>query len=314
MLAPGVSVVVPVYNSMQSLGALVEGLSQVLPQCHEKFEVLLVNDGSQDDSWNLICALARKHSWVQGIDLMRNYGQHNAILCGIRAACYDVTVTMDDDLQHPPEEIPKLLGKLDEGFDVVYGRAAELPHSWWRNQLSSRMKSGVAKLLRNPQVDQVSAFRALRTSLRVAFERFQVPRLSIDLLLLWGTSKFGSVIVEHRPRKEGNSNYSIFKLADLTLVTLTAYSTAPLRIATLLGLTFSGFGLLVLLYVIITYFVRGSLPGFPFLAATISVFGGVQMFTVGIIGEYLGRMYQRILDAPTYVIQQITENSNEGAR
>ena len=311
LLLSGVSIVVPVYNSESTLKELVARLAEVLPTCHERFEVLLVNDGSKDESWSVICQLAEQHSWVRGFNLMRNYGQPNATLCGVRTARYDVTVTMDDDLQHPPEEVPKLLRKLDEGYNVVYGRAVDLTHSWWRNLASSHIKWAASKLLKIPQVGQVSAFRCLRTTLRTAFEQFQGPRLSIDLLLLWGTSHFGSVYVEHRPRSEGHSNYGLFKLVDMTLVGLTAYSTLPLRMATMLGMMFSGFGMCTLLYVVANYFFRGSVLGFSFLAAIISIFGGVQLFTIGIIGEYLGRMYQRIMDAPTYVVHQSTRIRSE---
>ena len=118
------SVVVPVYNSQASLPALIERLAGVLPTVADRFEVILVNDGSRDESWDGICQAARKHAWVRGINLMRNYGQHNALLAGIRAARFAVVVTMDDDLQHPPEEIPRLLETLGQGHDLVYGTPA----------------------------------------------------------------------------------------------------------------------------------------------------------------------------------------------
>src|SRR5215471_16888871 len=132
-LAPGLSVVIPVYNSETILPELVPKLLAVLADVGRRFEVVLVNDGSGDQSWHVIEALVLQHGVVRGINLMRNYGQHNALLCGIRAVRYDVIVTMDDDLQHPPEEIPQLLAKLAEGYDVVYGTPAQEQHGFWRN-------------------------------------------------------------------------------------------------------------------------------------------------------------------------------------
>jgi undecaprenyl-phosphate 4-deoxy-4-formamido-L-arabinose transferase len=130
---PGISVVVPVYNSQETLAALIDQLDRVLTNLEGNFEAILVNDGSRDNSWAVISDLAKQFDWINGINLMRNYGQHNALLCGIRAARYDVTVTIDDDLQHPPSEIPKLLVELDRGYDVVYGTPATEQHGLWRD-------------------------------------------------------------------------------------------------------------------------------------------------------------------------------------
>src|SRR6476469_7175584 len=130
------SVVIPVYHSEKILPELVSRLSQALPAITDEFEVILVNDGSRDNSWQVIESLRKEHSWLRGICMMRNYGQHNALLCGIRAAKYEIVVTMDDDLQHPPEEIPKLLAKLNEGYDVVYGKPEKEQHGIFRDALS----------------------------------------------------------------------------------------------------------------------------------------------------------------------------------
>ena len=305
-LVPGISVVVPVYNAEPTLKELVAELAQVLPTCRDQYEVILVNDGSQDASWDVVSLLSEQYPWVRGINLMRNYGQHNATLCGIRAANYSMTVTMDDDLQHPPSEIPKLLARKEEGFDVVYGRPMTRSHSWWRNLAAIYVKWAMAKLLTIPQIGEVSAFRIFDTRIRNAFAKFQGPRLSLDLLILWGTARFSSVLVEHPPRQAGRSNYSLFSLVDRTLVSLTTFSTRPLRFATLMGFVVTGFGFCALIYVFARYFIHGSLPGFPFLASIICIFGGAQLFTTGIIGEYLGRTYQRSLDAPTYVVEDKT--------
>ena len=159
------SVVIPVYRSEQTLDPLIERLGQVLPKLADSFEVVLVNDGSPDNSWAAIERLSMQYSWVHGVNLMRNYGQENAVLCGIRAAHYEIIVTMDDDLQHPPEEIPLLLAKLNEGFDVAYGTPKKLPHSWWRNAFSVITKYAVSYVMGFKTVREISSFRAFRTFL-----------------------------------------------------------------------------------------------------------------------------------------------------
>lgn len=310
-IVPSCSVVIPVYNSERTLQPLVSQLGEVLPTAAHTYEVILVNDGSRDGSWEVICRLSREYPWVRGIHMMRNYGQHNALLCGLRAARCDIVVTMDDDLQHPPREIPKLLNKLEEGFDVVYGFPRELPHSFWRNLFSRLTKRTLAFVMDIKTVREISAFRAFRTGLRCAFSSYQSPGVIIDVLLSWGTTRFASVQVEEEPRRVGASNYTFAKLVSQALLILTGYSTVPLRLASWVGFAFTIFGVLIFFYVIYIYFVAGSIPGFPFLASIISLFSGVQLFTLGIFGEYLARIFDRSMDRPTYVVSELVENGNQ---
>ena len=183
---PTVSVVVPVFNSEATLPLLVQRLRPVLASCASAAEVILVNDGSGDRSWEVICELAARQEGIRGICLMRNYGQHNALLCGIRAARHEIIVTMDDDLQHPPEEIPKLLDKLAEGYDVVYGTPLQPPHGFWRNLASRITKLALQSAVGAEVARHVSAFRAFRTPLREAFANYHGPFVSFDVLLAWG--------------------------------------------------------------------------------------------------------------------------------
>ena len=310
--APSLSVVVPVYNSEGSLQALIQRLHEVLPSIASDFEIILVNDGSRDRSWQVIGELAARYPAVRGICLMRNYGQHNALLCGIRAARHEVVVTMDDDLQHPPEEIPKLLAKITEGFDVVYGTPLALPHALWRNFFSAFTKRAMANAMGIKAIRDISAFRALRTDLRKAFEGYQSPNLLLDVLLSWGTTRFAAVPVRHDPRRIGRSNYTFMKLFNQAMLVLTGFSTGPLRAASLVGFGATLFGLAVLLYVLGRYAVEGgSVPGFPFLASLITIFSGAQLFALGIIGEYLGRVFNRSMERPTYVVARRTGNDGE---
>ena len=234
---------------------------------------------------------------------MRNYGQHNSLLCGIRTAQYDVVVTMDDDLQHPPEEIPKLLKKLSEGYDVVYGTPQKKPHGFWRNIASRITKLALQSAIGVKIARSASAFRAFRTQLRDAFVTYQSPFVSIDVLLTWGSTSFATVPVRHDQRRVGVSNFTFRKLITHALNMMTGFSTLPLQLASLIGFAFTLFGLLVFVFVIGRYLVQGgSVPGFPFLASVIAIFSGAQLFALGIIGEYLARMHFRSMGRPYSVI------------
>jgi undecaprenyl-phosphate 4-deoxy-4-formamido-L-arabinose transferase len=301
-LADGVSVVVPVYNSQGSLPELVARLEPVLAAIGKPFEAIFVNDGSHDRSWDVLRDMACTRPWMRGFSLMRNYGQHNALLCGIREARYAIVVTLDDDLQHPPEEIPRLLAVLSQGYDVVFGTPASMRHSLSRNFLSRTIKWSMALAIGVETARHVSAFRAFRTHIRSAFSRFQSPHLLLDVLLTWGTSKFGAIQVRHDARKVGRSNYTLLRLFNQTMLLLTGFSTAPLRLGTIIGFGMTLFGLCVLAYVLAVYVTVGSVPGFPFLAGLISIFGGAQLFCIGMIGEYLARIFNRSMDRPPYVV------------
>lgn len=304
-----ISVVVPVFNGSSSLPELVSRLQPVLHDLCENYEVILVNDGSEDGSWETITRLTAEHVWMHGIDLMRNYGQHNALLCGIRAARYEIVVTLDDDLQHPPEEMPKLVHKLAEGYDVVFGVPEKRQNSLWRNLAALVTRWTLRSALGSKVPNDFSAFKALRTRTRDAFERYHSPFVNIDVLLSWASTRFGLVKVRHDARQFGASTYTFRRLVSYTLVTMTGFSTMPLRFASLAGFGFTIFGFFVLVYVLGRYFIQGgSLPGFPFLASTIAIFSGVQLFALGVIGEYLARMYFRTMDRPVYTIRSTTRS------
>jgi glycosyltransferase involved in cell wall biosynthesis len=306
------SIVIPVYNSQEALAELVQRLEAVLPLAASTWELILVNDGSSDQSWQVIQSLQTGRAWLRGVDLMRNYGQHNALLCGIRLARGAVIVTMDDDLQHPPEEIPRLLDKLQQGVDVVYGTPQQEQHGLWRDLASQITKLALQSAMGAATARQVSAFRAFRSQLRQAFQDYSNTYVSIDVLLTWGSNRFAAVPVRHQPRPYGKSNYTFKKLARHAVNMVTGFSVLPLRLASLMGFAFSLFGLLVLVYVIGRYLLLGtSVPGFPFLASTIAIFSGVQLFALGIIGEYLSRMYFRSMDRPAFVVREHSGNEHD---
>ncbi len=311
-ISQGISIVVPVYNSSLLLKDLILRLEKAFQDTskfskEQGFEVILVNDGSRDNSWEQISQLSKEYRWVRGLNLMRNYGQHNALLCGLRAAQFEITVTIDDDLQHPPEEIHKLVDKLSDGYDVVYGTPIHQSHSLWRNFASYITRLTLQSTMGIENARKVSAFRAIRTKVREAFQHYQSPYVVLDVLLSWGTTRFVALPTRHEPRAGGTSNYTLSKLILHAVNMLTGFTVLPLQMASLLGFGFALFGILVLLYVIGRYLIAGgSVPGFPFLASIIAIFSGVQLFALGIIGEYLARMHFRIMEKPSYVVREET--------
>jgi undecaprenyl-phosphate 4-deoxy-4-formamido-L-arabinose transferase len=312
-LQPGLSVVIPVYRSAAGLGELVDRLERALG-AHPAWELILVDDGSPDESSKVIQSLAATRRFVHGISLMRNYGQHNAILCGIRAARFDTIVTLDDDLQNPPEEIANLLAALTSDVDVVYGTPEREQHGLFRDLASVVTKMVLQGAMGATTARKVSAFRVFRTRLREAFADYRSPFVSIDVLLTWATTKFVAIRVRHDPRAVGQSNYTLRKLVIHALNMLTGFSTRPLRIASLLGFGFTFFGFVIFAFVLIRYLTFGTVvPGFAFLASIVAILSGAQLFTLGIIGEYIGRLHLRLMERPTYaVLSEVHGSSRAG--
>jgi len=296
-----------VYNSTASLEKLADRLEPVLAAEARTFELIFVDDGSQPGTWEAIERLTASKPWIRGLRLMRNYGQHNALLCGIREARHEWIVTLDDDLQHPPEEIPRLLAALEQGYDVVYGTPQQDRHDPWRNLASQFTKLVLATTMGAETARWVSAFRVFRTQLRDAFADTHGPYVSIDVLLTWGTARFGSVRVRHDPREIGTSQYSVRRLVTHAFNMLTGFSTLPLQLATWTGFALTLFGAGTLVFVVGRIVLQGAaIPGFAFLASLIAIFSGAQLFSLGIIGAYLARMHFRSMRRPAYTVRERT--------
>jgi glycosyltransferase involved in cell wall biosynthesis len=305
-----ISVVIPVFNAEASLENLYRQLIPALEAITEEFEVIMIDDHGGDGSWDVIKKLANQNKNVRGIRLSRNYGQHNALLCGIRAARYSIIVTMDDDLQNPVTEISILLAKLAEGYDVVYGSPKDEQHGIFRDVASRLTKIALKSAMGVATAKNVSAFRAFKSTLRDGFKDYRSPFVSIDVLLTWSTSNFAAVKVRHEPRLLGQSNYTLGKLISHAFNLMTGFSSLPLQLASLVGFVFTLFGFGVLAWVIGRYFVAGySIPGFPFLASIIAIFSGAKLFALGIFGEYLARIHFRTMDRPPYVVAEISDMS-----
>jgi undecaprenyl-phosphate 4-deoxy-4-formamido-L-arabinose transferase len=302
-----VSVVVPVYDGEATLAELVDRTVKVLEPRGAPFEIILVNDGSRDASWSRIVALAAGDARVRGLDLTRNFGQHAALLAGIRLARHAVTVTMDDDLQHPPEAIPRLLDAVEADRDVVYGTPSRDPRPLLRRASSWLLHGLLAGLLGSETEQHSSSFRAFRTGLRDAFADYRGAFVTLDALLTWGASRFDHVLVEHAPRRQGRSTYTTGRLVRHALNTVTNFSVRPLHLVSLLGFSFTLIGISAMGYAVGFYRLRGlPVPPDTFIFAVVCLFSGIQLFTLGVIGEYLARVHVRSMNRPAYVIRRDT--------
>lgn len=305
------SVVIPVYRSQESLRELYQRLVKTLTGLSISFEILFVEDCGGDNSWGVINELAKKDARVRGLQMSRNYGQHSALLAGIRAAQGELIVTMDDDLQHPPEELPKLLAKIESGYDVVYGAPEQEQHGFFRNMASQLTKLALQRAMGAETARNVSAFRLFRTPLRRAFDQYRSPSVNIDILLTWATTRFIALPVRHEARKYGESGYKTRNLITHAINMMTGFSTLPLKLASVTGFLFALFGMFVLVYVLVRYFLEGlAVPGFAFLASIIALFSGAQLLAIGIMGEYLARMYQSSMERPAYLLSETTRPGN----
>jgi glycosyltransferase involved in cell wall biosynthesis len=299
------SVIIPVYNSSASLEELTRRLDLVLSHTFRDYEIIFVIDGSPDDSWKVIQALALQNNRIRAFNLMRNYGQHNALYCGIMVAKYELIATLDDDLQNPPEELPKLLKEIEKGFDVIYGTPQQEHHGLFRDLASVITKVVLSSILGSEQARYVGAYRLFRSDLRRAFENFHGPYVNIDVLLSWASVHIGSVQVIHEGRLKGKSSYTLRKLISHAINLITGFSVIPLRISSITGFFFAFVGIIILVYVLVRRLLFGvAVPGFTFLASMIAFFSGAMLFALGIIGEYLARMYFRIMDKPKFVIRE----------
>jgi undecaprenyl-phosphate 4-deoxy-4-formamido-L-arabinose transferase len=276
------------------------------------YEIIFVDDASPDDSWDVLRRLqAEFPEDIVAIQLMRNFGQHNALMCGFHHVQGKYVITMDDDLQHPPEEIPKLLRAMQHtGVDVLYGVPDRRQHHLWRNT-GSGVVTAFYRLVFNSRV-QPSAFRIVRKELIDAVRAYSLNYTYVDGLLAWNTHRIGQVEVEHRPRAVGRSGYSIRRLLVLAFNLFTNFSLLPLQVASLVGML-AAFGGLAMgcLYLCLYLFSQITVPGYASIIVAVLVLGGLQLLALGIQGEYLGRLHLNMNRKPQYteraVLRAMTE-------
>ncbi len=302
------SVVIPVYRSSEILPRLASRLLAVLDATGLAYELVFVEDASPDKgaSWQALCQLREAHpDRIVAIQLMRNYGQHNAQMCGFRQARGNIVVTMDDDLQHPPEELPKLLDALKTGeLDLVYGSYGEKQHSNWRNLGSNLVNTFYRLTFRSPIT--VTSYRAIRRQLVESTFTYNLNFTFIDGLFAWNTQRIGEVPIRHEERAAGKSGYNVIKLVTLAFNLFTNFSLLPLQVVSFLGFLAAGSGFLVAFYYLVQFlFQRIAVPGYASIIIAVLVLGGLQLLALGIMGEYLGRLHLNVNRKPQYTVRQV---------
>ena len=306
------SIVIPCYQSGAALDALVADLAAL--RIEGGHEIVLVNDGSQDDTAARCRALVHSAAVpVTFVDLSRNFGEHNAVIAGLRVARGAHVITMDDDGQNPPAEVEKLYNySRGNGADVVYTYYAAKQHAFWRN-LGSRLTNRVADfLLDKPKGLYLSSFRCMNAFLVAQVCRYDGPYPYIDGLLFQVTQNAARMQVSHERRREGRSAYTLRRLLRVWLSMLLNFSVVPLRVASAIGLVFSVVGFVATVLVTIDALLRAEPRGWASLMCALFTFAGVQLLTVGLLGEYVGRMYITTNRRPQSVVREIVRSDGVG--
>lgn len=305
-----VSIVVPVYRSEAILPHLAAKIRDAFVALPWTYELILVNDVSPDASWEVIADLAGKHAEIRGICLTRNVGQHNATMAGLGQVRGDIVVIMDDDLQHPPEAISRLLEAIRAGADVCYTRYANRQHDAWK-KIGSWFNDRVATtLLQKPRGLYLSSFKALRRNIADQVVRYDGPYAYVDGLILDITRRIDVITIEHQARFAGEGNYNLRRSISLWLKMATSFSVFPLRLATVLGMLLTAASGIGIVAIIAQKLMQPSIAtGWASLIVTILFVGGIQTFCLGMLGEYLGRAYLKINKKPQYVIRETTSRS-----
>jgi len=302
IFVPDVSIVVPVYGGSAALPELCRRLNQALQSTGLDHEVILVDDRGQPETWGVICAITARYPRVRGLRLGRNFGQHAATICGIAHARGEWIVTMDDDLEHPPESIPTLLAAGDDDHPLVYGTFEKRTHAAYRNLSSELMRRMLKRAFPDLNEDYCS-FRAIHAPLAKQLDCFGFDRPYIDGMLSWLTSSTRSVSVPHEQRQHGESTYTMRKLLSHAANIFVTFSYLPLRIATFGGATLAAISFLYLLYVVYGR-LSGSIinPGYASLMSVVLFACGIQLLILGVVGEYVGRLMGATFRRPVYVV------------
>lgn len=304
-----VSFVIPCYCSEKTIASVLDeirGAMQGLPQY--AYEVILVNDGSPDNTFETLRALASSDCHVTAIDLARNFGQQSAIMAGLSHSSGDYVVCLDDDGQTPADEVGKLLQKLEEGYDVVYASYEHKQHSWFRNW-GSRVNSKMTEImLGKPRNLALTSYFAVKRFIVLEMLKYKHSFPYSEGLVLRSTRRICNVPVHHRQRQEGKSGYTLGKLIALWMNGFTSFSVKPLRLATYLGASSALLGFLYAIVIVIKHFVDSSIPeGWSSTMALQLVMGGIILVVLGLIGEYIGRIYICINASPQFVEREIVK-------
>ena len=304
-----ISFVIPCYRSALTIGKVVEEVEKSMAELSNRYsyEMILVNDYPEDETFEVIKKLAEEKEYITGINLARNFGQHAALMAGFQYCSGDITVCLDDDGQTPADEVWKLLDKLEEGYDAVYAKYSHKQHSAFRN-FGSRVNELMARfMLGKPKELYVSSYFAAKKFVIKEMIKYRNPYPYVIGLVLRTTKSIANVEVHHREREIGTSGYTLGKLFGLWFNGFTAFSIKPLRIATACGALCALAGFLYGIYTIVKKFINPIAPmGWSSTMAAIMFIGGMMMLMLGMVGEYIGRIYISLNDAPQYVIRETT--------
>jgi len=306
---PLLSIVSPVYRAEEIVAELERRITEEVSRITPDFEIVLVDDGSPDRAWSRIEEACAADPRVKGIQLSRNFGQHPAVFAGFEHCLGDVVVTMDSDLQYAPEDIPRLVGELSPEASVVSGYRSARADPWFRRIISTTLSRWLSRATGSELRDYGSMFRAYDRSVVTQLLRFRERRRFVPALVGWLGVPVKEIPVRHEPRGGGGSRYRLGPLVDMFLDLITGYATFPLRILTVLGFAGAVLGLAATISLLTYRIVSGTGP-----SGLVSAFGlvffllGVQLFIVGLIGEYVGRVYIEAKDRPYYIVREVTRN------
>ncbi|WP_457594091.1 glycosyltransferase family 2 protein [Hydrogenimonas sp.] len=309
---PHISVVTPVYGCARALPELYERLVKTLTPITENFEIIMVNDHSPDEAWDIIQQLAARDSRVKGIKLSRNFGQHKAMTAGLDFANGDWVVVMDCDLQDVPEEIVKLYKKAQEGYDVVFGRRAERKDSFFK-KLSSKLFNKVFIYLSGMNTDAaVANFSIISNKVVKNFRKMREQNRAYTPFIDWLGFRHTSIDINHASRAYGKSSYSIRKLIALAVNSIIAHSNKPLRLSIEFGFLMTFFSFLYAAWLIIRYFAYGiPVQGWTSVMVSIYFIGGLLFANMGILGLYIGKIFNETKQRPLYIIDETTFESEK---
>jgi len=303
------SAVIPVFNSAKIVGDTIHQTVAFFEEHQLDYELLLVNDGSSDQSWEVLSEKAAENPHLIAINLLKNYGQHNALFCGLQQSTGDFVITLDDDLQNPPEEINHLIETIHQGYDVVFGRFREKQHAQYRRTGSRIIALVNRRIFNQPKDLVVTNFRIIRRDVVDRICNYHTGYPYITGLVLMFSNHRANVWVEHRKRPVGKSNYNFIRIASLVMRILFNYSAAPLRLVSAMGALISIFSFLLGIYFIVRELVIGfDVPGWTTIVVLLSFFSGVNIIILSMLGEYVIRMVKQVSSTQSYYVKEIVKS------
>lgn len=304
---PYISVVVPVYSCCDSLNKLYERLNETLNKINENYEIIMINDASPDDAWESIKELARKDSRVKGINLSRNFGQHRAITAGLDYASGDWIVVMDCDLQDQPEEIIKLYNKVQEGYDIVFGRRVERKDSFLK-KLGSKVFYKIYDYFTESKVDSsIANFSIISKKVLISLKSMREQNRTYPLFINFVGFKRAEIDIEHSSREDGKSSYTLNRLVELAIDSIVSQSNKPLKLSIKFGFLVSLLSLLYGSTLVFKYLIYGvPVEGWTSVMVSIYFIGGLLFANMGILGLYIGKIFDETKQRPLYLVQETT--------